>query len=42
MASRNALVKALSAIQDPVDAVLDSKAVPQRVVAAKVVSVEAF
>jgi hypothetical protein len=40
--TRNPLVKALGAIQDPVDAVIDSKAVPQRIVAAKVVSVESF
>jgi hypothetical protein len=42
MASRNALVKAIGAIEDPVDAVLDSKAVPQRVVSTRIVGVEAF
>lgn len=41
-ATRNPLVKALSTIQNPMDAIADAKAVPQRVVSARVVSVEAF
>ncbi|HEY2511618.1 MAG TPA: hypothetical protein VGI39_12205 [Polyangiaceae bacterium] len=38
----NALVKALRAAQNPVDAILDSKASPVRTVATKVVDVQAF
>lgn len=41
-ANQGSLMRALEAIQNPIDAVIDSKASPQRVVAAKVVSVEAF
>jgi hypothetical protein len=41
-ATRSALARVWSAVQDPVDTVLDSKAAPQRVVSARVVSVEAF
>ena len=38
----NALVQALRAAQNPVDAILDSKASPVRTVAAKVVDVQSF
>jgi hypothetical protein len=41
-ASQGSLMKALGTVMDPADAILDSKASPQRMVAAKVVGVEAF
>jgi hypothetical protein len=41
-ASQGTLAKALGTLMDPADAILDSKASPQRIVAAKVVGVEAF
>ncbi len=41
-ASQGTLAKALGPLMDPADAILDSKASPQRIVAAKVVGVEAF
>jgi hypothetical protein len=40
--SDNALVKALRAVQNPVDSIMDAKGGAQRVVAARVVGVEAF
>jgi hypothetical protein len=40
--TQNPFMKALQAVQNPADALMDSRAAPQRVVAAKVVSVEAF
>jgi hypothetical protein len=41
-ASQGSLMKALGTVMDPADALLDSKASPQRMVSAKVVGVEAF
>jgi hypothetical protein len=41
-ASRSTLSRVAGAIMDPADALMDAKAVPQRVVAARVVHVEAF
>jgi len=41
-ASQGTLMKALGTLMDPADAILDSKASPQRMVSAKVVGVEAF
>ena len=40
--NQSGIAKAISAIQNPVDAVLDSKVTPVRIVAAKVVQVEEF
>ena len=41
-ANEGSFARALGALTDPVDSLIDSKSPPRRVVAAKVVSVEAF
>ena len=42
LANQGALSRVIGAVLDPADALLDSKAAPQRVVSARVVGVEAF